>query len=101
MRLTVADAARRAGRSPETIRRWIWRGRLPSKKAGNQHVIESSALDALLWAAEPVDEMPLPDVPGEAGEWLRNIEALNERLRARGVHFPPAAELVRASRRGH
>src|SRR5688500_5760937 len=101
MRLTVPEAARRAGRSPETIRRWIWSGRLPSEKVGNQHVIESETLDALVGAAVPAENAPLDEVPGEAGEWLRSVAALNERLRARGVRFPPAAELVRASRRGH
>ena len=101
MLLTVPDAARRVGRSPETIRRWIWAGRLPSEKVGNQHVIDSDALDALVGADEASDDAPLADVPGEAGEWLRGIAELHERLRARGVRFPRGAEAVRASRRGH
>ena len=100
MRLTVPEAARRAGRSPETIRRWIWSGRLPSEKVGNQHVIESETLDALVEAPDTSEGAAVSDVPGEAGEWLREVASLNETLRARGVRFPPAADLVRASRRG-
>jgi excisionase family DNA binding protein len=100
MRLTVPEAARRAGRSPETIRRWIWSGRLPSEKVGNQHVIESETLDALVETPGTPDGGAISDVPGDAGEWLRKVAAINEGLRARGVRFPPAAELVRASRRG-
>ena len=96
----MPEAARRTGRSPETIRRWIWSGRLPSEKVGNQHVIESETLDALLTAAPGEGDRAIADVPGEAGAWLRGVGELSERLRARGVRFPPASELVRESRRG-
>jgi excisionase family DNA binding protein len=46
--LTVPEAARRANRNPETIRRWIRAGRLPARKIGTQHVIEEHDLDAIL-----------------------------------------------------
>jgi excisionase family DNA binding protein len=46
--LTVPEAARRVGRNPETIRRWIRSGRLPARKVGTQHVIEEADLDAAL-----------------------------------------------------
>ena len=42
--LTVPEAARRAGRHPETIRRWIREGRLRAHKVGTQHVIEADDL---------------------------------------------------------
>ena len=42
--LTVPEAARRAGRHPETIRRWIREGRLRAHKVGTQHVIEPADL---------------------------------------------------------
>ncbi len=38
--LTVPEAARRAGRNPETIRRWIREGKLTAWKVGAQHVID-------------------------------------------------------------
>jgi excisionase family DNA binding protein len=99
MALTVPEAARRAGRSPETIRRWIWSGRLPSEKVGNQHVIEEAALEALLPAAREAEREPI-DVPGEWSEWLARARELHRNLREDGVRLPPAAELVRESRRG-
>jgi excisionase family DNA binding protein len=43
--LTVPEAARRAGRDPETIRRWIRGGKLRARKIGTQHVIEERDLD--------------------------------------------------------
>jgi excisionase family DNA binding protein len=54
--LTVPQAARRAGRNPETIRRWIREGKLRASKVGTQHVIEEVDLQAL----EPPEMLPLP-----------------------------------------
>ena len=59
--ITVPEAARRAGRDAETIRRWIRSGRLAATKVGTQHVIEESDLDALL----EDEQLPLPS------EWDR------------------------------
>ena len=42
--LTVPEAARRAGRDPETIRRWIRAGKLTAWKVGTQHVIDEGDL---------------------------------------------------------
>ncbi|MGH2825306.1 MAG: helix-turn-helix domain-containing protein, partial [Thermoleophilaceae bacterium] len=44
--LDVAEAGRRLGRDPETIRRWIRAGRLRAQKVGNQHVIDEADLAA-------------------------------------------------------
>ena len=57
--LTVPEAARRVGRNPETIRRWIRAGRLRAHKVGTQHVIEETDL-----ALVSTDPAPLP-VPEE------------------------------------
>lgn len=103
MKLTVPQAARRAGRSPETIRRWIWSGKLPSEKIGNQHFVEQETLDAVLAldAAEPVEDGEPVEVPGKWGDWLRGVREFQDRLRAKGVRLPPADEMIRRSRRGH
>ncbi len=45
--LTVPEAARRVGKNPETVRRWIREGRLRARKVGTQHVIEEQELDRL------------------------------------------------------
>ncbi len=42
--LTVPEAARRTGRNPETVRRWIREGKLPSRKVGTQHLIDEENL---------------------------------------------------------
>ncbi|MGH2855513.1 MAG: helix-turn-helix domain-containing protein, partial [Solirubrobacteraceae bacterium] len=45
--LTVPQVAKRTGRNPETIRRWIRQGKLRASKVGTQHVIEERDLEAL------------------------------------------------------
>ena len=56
MLVTVPEAARRTGRNPETIRRWIRSGRLRSEKVGTQHLVDADQLDSL------VDDRPV-DLP--------------------------------------
>ncbi|MGH9168345.1 MAG: helix-turn-helix domain-containing protein [Acidimicrobiia bacterium] len=56
--LTVQEAARRTGRNPETIRRWIRSGRLRSKKVGTQHLIDEVDLED---AIDDNRSLPLPD----------------------------------------
>ena len=51
MMLTVPDAARRVGKNPETIRRWIRSGRLRSERAGTQHLVDEADLASLVDAA--------------------------------------------------
>ncbi|CAN5191871.1 hypothetical protein BH18CHL2_BH18CHL2_08110 [soil metagenome] len=46
--LTVPQVARRTGRDPETIRRWIRGGKLRATKIGTQHVIDENDLEAVL-----------------------------------------------------
>lgn len=55
--LTVPEAARRVGRDPETVRRWIRSGRLRSERVGTQHLIDEAELDAVL---ETGASLPLP-----------------------------------------
>lgn len=57
--LTVPEAARRAGKNPETIRRWIREGKLPARKVGTQHVLEEADLVAVLDGSS--DTVPLPE----------------------------------------
>lgn len=69
--LTVPEAASRAGRNPETIRRWIREGKLRARKVGTQHVIEEEDLDTAIedgtlpvpdgWRRTATGE-PMPDV---------------------------------------
>jgi excisionase family DNA binding protein len=56
--LTVPEAARRAGKNPETIRRWIREGKLRSRKVGTQHILEEADLEAIVGGADDVVELP-------------------------------------------
>jgi excisionase family DNA binding protein len=73
--LTVPEAARRAGKNPETIRRWIREGKLRARKVGTQHVLEEGDLDEAMGSRADTDELPaawrttfwggpMPDVVG-------------------------------------
>ncbi len=81
--LTVPEAARRLGRNPETIRRWIRSGRLRASKVGTQHVIEEADLDAVTVER---DTTPLPD-------WME--------YRPDGRPQPNWERIVRDSRNAH
>jgi excisionase family DNA binding protein len=43
--LTIAEAAKRVGRSPGTVSRWIREGRLPADTARGERLIDSGDLD--------------------------------------------------------
>jgi excisionase family DNA binding protein len=78
--LTVPEAARRIGRNPETIRRWIREGRLKASRAGTQHIIEEQDLDAVLAGSQ----LPLPPewATTTTGQPMPNIIAALRRSRA-------------------
>lgn len=69
--LTVPEAARRVGRDPETVRRWIRSGRLRSQKVGTQHLIDEADLTAVTgtggggkrpkWLRKTHSGQPMPD----------------------------------------
>jgi len=73
--ITVPEAAKRVGRNPETIRRWIREGKLRARKIGTQHVLEEADLAAAVSLFEHTVELPpewqrtfwggpMPDVVG-------------------------------------
>jgi excisionase family DNA binding protein len=82
--LTVPEAAKRAGRDPETIRRWIRLGRLRARKVGTQHVIEDEDLEAIL--ADSGEMLPVPK------RWRRSDS---------GRPLPNVVAAIRRSRLGH
>lgn len=55
----VREAARLVGRNPETVRRWIWNGRITAHRDGNRLLLSRAALLAVASAgaqtAEPLD----------------------------------------------
>ena len=80
--ITVPEAARRLRRNPETIRRWIRSGRLPTHRVGTQHLIEEEDLMDLAGAGT----LPLP-----AG-WDRTAD---------GQRMPDFVSIIRAHRAAH
>jgi excisionase family DNA binding protein len=77
--LTVPEAARRAKRDPETVRRWIRSGRLKATRIGTQHLIEEEDLARL----ENDAMLPLP------ASWQRT---------ATGERMPDVLAAIRSSR---
>lgn len=76
--VTVLEAARRVGRDPETIRRWIRSGKLPAKKVGLLHMIDEADLRRDVRAELPV-------------AWRRT---------ATGEAMPDTVEAIRLARAG-
>jgi excisionase family DNA binding protein len=58
--LTVPEAAKRVGRDPETVRRWIRSGKLRSQRVGTQHLIAEDDL-----APFEYDDAEEPWIPKE------------------------------------
>jgi excisionase family DNA binding protein len=81
--LTVPEAAKRCGKNPETIRRWIREGRLRAQKVGTQHVIDEADLDDVASAGV----LPLP-------AWWPVTTAS-------GAELPDSVALIRQQRREH
>ena len=89
--ITVAEAARRAARSPETIRRWIRSGRLPSTKAGTRHLIAAADL------VRVTHSVNIHDAKTHLSRLVERVEAGEEIVIARGGK--PVARLVPLSLR--
>jgi hypothetical protein len=86
--LDVKAAARLAGRTTETIRRWVWSGRLPARKRGNRLVVARKDVEALAGEAGPR--------PLSLAEWVRLAEGA---MRGRRGPHESAADLVLDERR--
>jgi excisionase family DNA binding protein len=70
--LTVREAAQRAHRSEETIRRWIWSGRLPAHKSANSYRIDIRHLDRIAVLYDPPDGHP--GAGGSLRAWLDELD---------------------------
>ena len=76
--ISVKEAAQKCGRNSETIRRWIWSGKLPAEKLGNQLFIKKSVLDSYCRETATIQydsESRLKAIEG--------MKSLRERIRAR------------------
>ncbi|OGO38788.1 MAG: hypothetical protein A2147_10890 [Chloroflexi bacterium RBG_16_57_8] len=90
--MSVRDAAKQCGKNAETVRRWVWSGRLPAEKLGNQLFVKRS--DLAPFCREPAVEYKA----GPRADFLDRAIALQNRLKARGVEPIDSAELIRRMR---
>lgn len=79
--LDVPQAARLVGRTPETVRRWIWSGRLQAVKRGKKLMMDRSELRRVA----PLGGDPMPSWP----EWAAEVDTLTT-----GRSGSSAADLV-------
>lgn len=86
----VREASRLAGRTPETVRRWVWSGRVDAVKQGNRLLLVRDQI--------PTRD-PATDGTG-AGMTLRAWAADMAAAPARGRRGGTASDLVLADRSG-
>ena len=85
--LDVQQAARLVGRTPETVRRWVWSGRLPAVKRGNKLLIDRVELARIVPG--------LHQAPVSLAEWAEQARAS-----WRGSAGSSASDLVLQDREG-
>ncbi len=91
--ISVREAARMCNRNMETVRRWIWGGKLPAQKLGNQLFIKRSDL------ASYCRETATKSYQAEKKvDFLERAIAFRNKLKARGVKPIDAGELIRKMR---
>ena len=105
--VSVREAARRAGRTEETIRRWIWSGRLPAVKRGTGYRIDVAALEDVILEMESGvsphgrSSRPGQDARGAGGptlaEWLQEVDGWKQL--GPSAPGPAASELLIEDRR--
>jgi hypothetical protein len=81
--LDVASAAALVRRHPETVRRWIWSGRLRARRQGNRFFVARGDLEAAARRSGMVD----------IREWAERARAHRERTGTKGSGRS-AADLV-------
>jgi excisionase family DNA binding protein len=94
--LTVREAAQRAHRSEETIRRWIWSGRLAAHKRGNSYRIDVVDLDQIAVAYDPADGRHAAGSRESLGAWLDDLDRWKQGLSV--TSGASAADLVTEDR---
>lgn len=90
--VTVRQAALECGRNMETVRRWIWSGKLPAQKLGNQLFIKRGDLQSL--------RLNLRGATQKKTNWpqlIKEVGALREQIRRHAGNFD-ITELIRESR---
>lgn len=92
--ISVREAAAEYGRNAETVRRWIWSGKLPAQKLGNQLFIKRSDLQAL-----PRNRKDATQKTSNWPQLIKEMKALREDIRKHAGDFD-ITELIEESRKG-
>jgi len=87
--IDVRGAAALVRRHPETVRRWVWSGRLAARRQGNRLLVARGDVEAI--AAR--EGRPLTSLAA----WVERAQAARERTEA-GVFGSSAADLVMEDR---
>jgi excisionase family DNA binding protein len=85
--LDVRAAARLTGRSEETVRRWVWAGKLRARKSGKRLLVLRGDLEAL---ADAIGAKPMS---------LREWQVMASKVLKRPAIGRSASDLVIADRR--
>jgi len=104
--LTVREVAQRCQRSEETVRRWIWSGKLRARKLGNQLFVEQGDVQGPSAQRRPrvVSERPIIVPARYDRAALRALEERERKLRDELFNkygYIDVAALVRDSRESH
>jgi len=92
--MTVREAARQCGRTAETVRRWIWAGKLPAQKLDNQLFVRRADLASAPSQLESRRVAHYSSV-------LDEIDAVRERIRQRIGGTIDVLEALDESRESH
>ncbi len=72
--LDVREAAALAHRTPETVRRWVWTGRLRAERTGNRLLLFRADVLELVASRASVTDEPQRRRPSLA-EWARRVQS--------------------------
>ena len=92
--ITVKDAARQCRRATETVRRWIWEGKLPAQKLGNQLFVRRDDLVGLASRSRRSDGVARLAA-------LNRVKAVRERIEKRIGGNLDVLEMLDRSRGAH
>lgn len=103
--LTVREVARRCRRSEETVRRWIWSGKLVSQKLGNQHFVRLEDVHTSQTGQAGGRRLDLPPIPVVRIDKAKHFELIERARKLRKKIFKAhgyfdVAEAVREARKG-
>jgi hypothetical protein len=79
--ISVRDAARALQRHPETIRRWVWTGRVAARREGNRLLLDRADLATIA-------------ATSDAGDGRMSLKAWADRL---ARHGPSQGEVARSA----